>query len=95
MYYQLNLVEYTKSVVEVCCCSGLLLSIPYLRGTLYLLQVVTRVPLSTQDEMEAAVSAAQEALTTWSQTSVLTRQQVMFKYQQLIRDNIVRPHYAA
>ncbi|MPC16943.1 Methylmalonate-semialdehyde dehydrogenase [acylating], mitochondrial [Portunus trituberculatus] len=56
-----------------------------------LIQVVTRVPLATQDEMEAAVSAAREAFTTWSQTSVLTRQQVMFKYQQLIRQNIMFP----
>lgn len=51
-------------------------------------EVVTRVPLATQDEMEAAVAAANEAFTSWSQASVLTRQQVMFKYQQLIRENI-------
>lgn len=50
--------------------------------------VVTRVPNATQEEMLSAVSAAKEAFKTWSHTSVLTRQQVMFKYQQLIRDNI-------
>lgn len=52
-------------------------------------QVVTRVPKSTQDEMQAAVESAKAAFKTWSRTSVLTRQQVMFKYQQLIKDNIV------
>ncbi|XP_076055032.1 putative methylmalonate-semialdehyde/malonate-semialdehyde dehydrogenase [acylating], mitochondrial [Oratosquilla oratoria] len=51
-------------------------------------EVVTRVPKATQNEMDAAVDAAAEAFKTWSKTSVLTRQQVMFKYQQLIKDNM-------
>lgn len=51
-------------------------------------EVVTRVPKSTQDEMQAAVDSATAAFKSWSKTSVLTRQQVMFKYQQLIKDNI-------
>ncbi|ROT74039.1 hypothetical protein C7M84_007473 [Penaeus vannamei] len=51
-------------------------------------EVVTRVPKSTQDEMQAAVDAAKAAFKSWSKASVLTRQQVMFKYQQLIKDNI-------
>ncbi|KAK3887175.1 hypothetical protein Pcinc_008701 [Petrolisthes cinctipes] len=51
-------------------------------------EVVTRVPQTTDGEMEAAVEAAREAFTDWSDTSVLTRQQVMFKYQQLIKENI-------
>lgn len=50
---------------------------------------MTRVPKSTQDEMQAAVDAAKEAFKTWSETSVLTRQQVMFKYQDIIKKNIV------
>ena len=45
--------------------------------------------MSTQDEMEAATTAASEAFKTWSKTSVLTRQQVMFKYQDLIKQNMV------
>lgn len=51
-------------------------------------QVVTRVPCATQTEMEAAGKAASEAYKSWSQTSVLTRQQLMFKYQQLIKENM-------
>ncbi|XP_069183736.1 probable methylmalonate-semialdehyde/malonate-semialdehyde dehydrogenase [acylating], mitochondrial isoform X2 [Procambarus clarkii] len=51
-------------------------------------QIVTRVPKATQGEMQAAVDAAKAAFKTWSETSVLTRQQVMFKYQQIIKNNI-------
>lgn len=51
-------------------------------------QVVTRVPKSTQSEMEAAVESAKRAYKSWSQTSILTRQQVMFKLQQIIRANM-------
>ena len=39
--------------------------------------------------MEAAATAAEEAFKTWSKTSVLTRQQIMFKYQDLIKANMV------
>nr|XP_045593881.1 probable methylmalonate-semialdehyde dehydrogenase [acylating], mitochondrial isoform X1 [Procambarus clarkii] len=51
-------------------------------------EIVTRVPKATQGEMQAAVDAAKAAFKTWSETSVLTRQQVMFKYQQIIKNNI-------
>jgi malonate-semialdehyde dehydrogenase (acetylating)/methylmalonate-semialdehyde dehydrogenase len=51
--------------------------------------VVTRVPKSTQSEMQSAVDSAKNAFKTWSQTSILTRQQTMFKYQALIKDNLV------
>ncbi|KAH7942423.1 hypothetical protein HPB49_024051 [Dermacentor silvarum] len=51
---------------------------------------VTRVPVCTNDEMEAAVGAAKEAFKTWSQTSILTRQQSMFKLQNLIKENMKR-----
>jgi len=51
-------------------------------------EVVTRVPCATAAEMESAATAASKAFKTWSQTSVLTRQQVMFKYQQLIKENM-------
>lgn len=39
--------------------------------------------------MESAVDAAVAAFKSWSKTSVLTRQQIMFKYQQIIKDNMV------
>ncbi|XP_070571367.1 probable methylmalonate-semialdehyde/malonate-semialdehyde dehydrogenase [acylating], mitochondrial [Ptychodera flava] len=51
-------------------------------------EVVTRVPKSTQDEMEAAVAAAKAAYPAWSETSILSRQQVMFRYQYLIKENL-------
>jgi len=51
-------------------------------------QVVTKVPHSTLDEMEAAVESAKNAYKTWSRTTPLARQQIMFKYQQLIKDNL-------
>lgn len=39
--------------------------------------------------MKSAVEAAKEAYKSWSKTSILTRQQVMFKYQDIIRKNMV------
>jgi len=50
---------------------------------------VTQVPKSTNAEMEAAVASCKEAFQTWSKTTVLTRQQAMFKLQHLIRANMV------
>ena len=38
--------------------------------------------------MQDAVDAAKKAFHAWSDTSVLTRQQCMFRFQQLIKDNI-------
>ncbi|CRK87858.1 CLUMA_CG001645, isoform A [Clunio marinus] len=51
-------------------------------------EVVTRVPKCTNDEMEAAVESSKRAFKTWSQTSILTRQQVMLRLQQIIRANM-------
>lgn len=51
-------------------------------------KVVTRVPKTTQSEMLAAVESAKAAYKSWSQTSILTRQQVMFKLAQIIRSNM-------
>ncbi|GLH14868.1 Probable methylmalonate-semialdehyde dehydrogenase [acylating], mitochondrial [Gryllus bimaculatus] len=51
-------------------------------------EVVTRVPKSTKDEMEAAVTSAKEAFKSWSKTSILSRQQIMFRYQDIIRKNM-------
>lgn len=43
--------------------------------------------------MQEAVDAAKEAYKTWSQTTVMARQQYMLKYQQLIKDNMVTTSY--
>ena len=52
-------------------------------------EVVSKVPKSTCTEMQEAVETAKKAFTIWSETSVLTRQQYMFKYQDLIKKNMV------
>ncbi|XP_048579592.1 methylmalonate-semialdehyde dehydrogenase [acylating], mitochondrial isoform X2 [Nematostella vectensis] len=51
-------------------------------------EVITRVPECTQDEMQAAVDAAAAAFLSWSESSVLTRQQIMFNLQHLIKKNM-------
>jgi len=50
--------------------------------------LVTRVPKSTQTEMSDATEAAKEAYKSWSKTSILTRQQIMFKFQHIIKANM-------
>ncbi|XP_057825420.2 methylmalonate-semialdehyde dehydrogenase [acylating], mitochondrial [Cryptomeria japonica] len=47
--------------------------------------VVSRVPLTTADEFQAAVNAAKQAFPAWKNTPVTTRQRIMFKLQELIR----------
>lgn len=49
--------------------------------------LVTRVPQSTDAEMKAAVESAQKAFPAWKATSLLARQQIMFKYVALIREH--------
>jgi len=51
-------------------------------------EIVTEVPQSTQSELEAATAAAQDAFEMWSNTPIITRQRIMFKYQDLIRQNL-------
>lgn len=49
--------------------------------------VVTRVPESTDEELKAAVQAAEAAFPAWKNTSILRRQQIMFDFTRLIREN--------
>lgn len=49
--------------------------------------LVTRVPQSTDEELKAAVKSAEEAFPAWRNTSIIARQQIMFKFTNLIRDN--------
>ncbi|KAA8902109.1 Aldehyde/histidinol dehydrogenase [Sphaerosporella brunnea] len=49
--------------------------------------LVTRVPVSTQEELKAAVDSAAKAFPAWKRTSLLTRQQIMFKFVSLIREH--------
>lgn len=49
--------------------------------------LITRVPQMTDEEMKAVVASAQKAFLTWRDTTVLARQQIMFKFVALIREN--------
>ncbi|KAI0966964.1 Aldehyde/histidinol dehydrogenase [Xylaria arbuscula] len=49
--------------------------------------LVTRVPQNTDAELEAAVQSAKKAFPAWRSTSVIARQQIMFKFVNLIREN--------
>lgn len=49
--------------------------------------LVTRVPESTVEELQAAVVSAKEAFSAWRSTSILHRQQIMFKFVSLIRQH--------
>ncbi|KAM0511338.1 hypothetical protein ACHAPE_010004 [Trichoderma viride] len=49
--------------------------------------LVTRVPQMTEAEMKAVVDSSQKAFLAWKDTTVLFRQQILFRYVQLIKDN--------
>lgn len=50
-------------------------------------EVVAEVPLMPVEEMNAVADAAAEAFKSWKNTSVLSRQQIMLKYQELIKQH--------
>ena len=49
--------------------------------------LVTRVPQTTDEELNAAVASAQKAFPAWKATSLLHKQQIMFKFVALIRQH--------
>lgn len=49
--------------------------------------LLTRVPHSTNDELKSVVDSAHNAYLEWKNSSVLFRQQVMLRFQDLIRSN--------
>ena len=49
--------------------------------------LVTRVPQSTDEELKAAVESAKKAFPAWKATSLLHKQQIMFKFVALIRQH--------
>lgn len=49
--------------------------------------LVTRVPLMTTGELEETVASAQCAFPVWRGMSVIARQQIMFRYVGLIKEN--------
>ncbi|XVE49444.1 hypothetical protein DITRI_Ditri01bG0083000 [Diplodiscus trichospermus] len=48
-------------------------------------EVVSQVPLTTNEEFKAAVASAKQAFPLWRSTPITTRQRIMFKLQELIR----------
>uniref|UniRef100_A0A914HW69 Probable methylmalonate-semialdehyde/malonate-semialdehyde dehydrogenase [acylating], mitochondrial n=1 Tax=Globodera rostochiensis TaxID=31243 RepID=A0A914HW69_GLORO len=51
-------------------------------------EVIGRVPESTGEEMQVAVDSCKSAFQRWRNTSVVSRQQCMFKLQELIKRDI-------
>ena len=49
--------------------------------------LVTRVPQSTDEELRAAIESAKNAFPAWRATSLLHRQQIMFRFVALIREH--------
>ena len=52
-------------------------------------ELLCRTPKSTKEEMEMAVKSTKEAYEKWKNTSILTRQTLMLRYQALIREHSV------
>ena len=51
-------------------------------------EVERQVALASISQVDKAVSAAKDALESWSATPPIKRARVMFKYKQLIEENI-------
>lgn len=49
--------------------------------------LVTRVPQTTDEELQAAVKSAKKAFPAWRASSILHRQQIMFNFVALIRQH--------
>ena len=50
-------------------------------------EIIAEVPLSTKEDVDQAVQAANEAFKDWSKTPVPQRARILFKYQQLLVDH--------
>jgi malonate-semialdehyde dehydrogenase (acetylating)/methylmalonate-semialdehyde dehydrogenase len=51
-------------------------------------EVIEQVPLGTADDVDAAAQAAARAYETWSQTPVMERAQLMFRFKALLEEHI-------
>lgn len=51
-------------------------------------EVLGQVPFATADEVNAAISAAQQAFASWRETPIQARMRIMLKLQELIRHNL-------
>lgn len=50
-------------------------------------ETLAKVPISTADDVDTAVSAAKEAFQSWSKTPVPKRARILFKYHQLLTEH--------
>ncbi|XP_047534088.1 probable methylmalonate-semialdehyde dehydrogenase [acylating], mitochondrial isoform X1 [Vanessa atalanta] len=50
-------------------------------------EIIGRVPETTQEELNTALESAKTAYKSWSQSTIMTRQQLMFKFARLLREN--------
>ncbi len=50
--------------------------------------VISRVPMSTREDVDAAVSSAERAFPGWSRTPIKERVQVFYKYKALLEQHI-------
>src|SRR5687768_16040722 len=50
--------------------------------------VISRVPLSTQEDIDAAVASAKKASNGWAATPIKERAQVFYRYKALLEQNI-------
>uniref|UniRef100_A0A6V7W3H8 Probable methylmalonate-semialdehyde/malonate-semialdehyde dehydrogenase [acylating], mitochondrial n=1 Tax=Meloidogyne enterolobii TaxID=390850 RepID=A0A6V7W3H8_MELEN len=50
-------------------------------------ELISKVPESTKEEMESAVDSCLDAFKLWRNTSIISRQQCMFRLQELIKRN--------
>lgn len=50
-------------------------------------EVIGRVPEATKEELNAALESAKNAYKSWGQSTVMARQQLMFKFARLLREN--------
>lgn len=53
-------------------------------------QVVTKVPIATQEELKTALDGAKSAFPSWSSRSIISRQSVISNYKFLIQENMKR-----
>jgi malonate-semialdehyde dehydrogenase (acetylating)/methylmalonate-semialdehyde dehydrogenase len=50
-------------------------------------KVIAKCPISTREEIDAAVRAAQEAFPDWRRTTPLARSRTMFRFKELLEEN--------
>jgi len=51
------------------------------------MKVIAKVPISTREEIDAAVEAAQNAFYDWRRTTPLARSRILFRFKELLEEN--------